>query len=390
MLISREEDNSFLSTCIKFLPKLTNYLVGLGLLCFLLGFVVSNLYLGSLGIVNLDMLRARYVLVGALFLAFLGAIFYLMYGLRQVFQRNRWEEPWTIIGRLISYSLRTVMLLYVVVLAGSVLAGSVTSPPVGTPGLSMTPSWSDWLSTEPRRILTTSTMFFGAVLLVVAVLCAVIIVINPKDRYGSREPRRVLIRRMVGDLRNNWLTLLVGLFVIALVMWTVMSLSSFFVVERADGILGGYSPLLSGWFRFLLGIVTIYLAFGTVLVMILMPHRRSVSKDKDDVQEDPMSGSPAVLWAAAMAVSLILPIYALGIYPALLQQIGGGQVLRVEVAVSSDALKPTLEADQNELYMVDRAPGTTMFLIVNNDTQETSVMEVSNSLIESITYNPSR
>ena len=61
----------------EFLTKLGNYLVGITLICYIFGFIITNLYLGTLGIVNLDMLRTRYILVGLLFMVFFSAIAFL-------------------------------------------------------------------------------------------------------------------------------------------------------------------------------------------------------------------------------------------------------------------------------------------------------------------------
>ena len=86
---------------------------------------------------------------------------------------------------------------------------------------------------------------------------------------------------------------------------------------------------------------------------------------------------------------MIVPLYAYYIYPYLPQQIGGGQVLHVGVVVSSDDLKSRFVLAQNEVYLVDRGPASALFLIINRGTQEHEVLEVSNSLIQSIIYNPS-
>ncbi len=60
------------SPLVKALNEVTKYVVGFTLIAYASGFIITNLYLGSLGIVNLNLLRARYVLGGILFLAFVG------------------------------------------------------------------------------------------------------------------------------------------------------------------------------------------------------------------------------------------------------------------------------------------------------------------------------
>ncbi len=78
----------------------------LTLLCYLSGFVIANLYLGSLGVVNVDMLRTRYIQVGLLFLLFLGAISLLIYGLLETLRSCNRESPWRALRRVVGASLQ--------------------------------------------------------------------------------------------------------------------------------------------------------------------------------------------------------------------------------------------------------------------------------------------
>jgi hypothetical protein len=72
--------NSVLDSNFKLPPfiqnifKLNERVLGITLLCYLLGFIITNLYLGSLGVVSFDILRTRYVLVGFLFLIYFSII----------------------------------------------------------------------------------------------------------------------------------------------------------------------------------------------------------------------------------------------------------------------------------------------------------------------------
>ena len=77
----------------KFLANLSNYLLGLTILCYISGFAITNLYLGSLGIVNLDILRSRYLLTGMLFIIFIGTIGFLLYGLWNTLREYKEKPP---------------------------------------------------------------------------------------------------------------------------------------------------------------------------------------------------------------------------------------------------------------------------------------------------------
>ena len=62
---SSENDSNHV---FEFFQKVSGYLVGFTLILYLAGFTVTNLYLGSLGVINLDILKSRYILSGVLFL----------------------------------------------------------------------------------------------------------------------------------------------------------------------------------------------------------------------------------------------------------------------------------------------------------------------------------
>ncbi len=102
MLVTPTETS--LTRYSEFLTKLGNYTIAIALLCYLTGFAITNMYLGSLGIVNLDILRARYILAGLLFLFFLGVIGYLVYGLIHTLRTTRYMTAVNVISRVVWFS----------------------------------------------------------------------------------------------------------------------------------------------------------------------------------------------------------------------------------------------------------------------------------------------
>jgi hypothetical protein len=60
---------------VALFDRIVNDAVGLGLLCYVLGFAVNGLFLAQFGIVDVEVLRTRYILAGAAFLAFVTLIF---------------------------------------------------------------------------------------------------------------------------------------------------------------------------------------------------------------------------------------------------------------------------------------------------------------------------
>lgn len=180
---------------LDILQKVVNHLVGITVLCYLSGFIITNLYLGSLGIVNLDLLRARYILSGLLFILFVGISAYLIYGLNQTLQMNRHQQPSKILLEIGRYSLLHTCLLYVIVLAITRIAGSPIILPVGIPTLSPALPWSTWFAAAPIYVLRQSASI-GIGLLVALIIVVIWIAIDSKDMHGVRTTRRQALERI--------------------------------------------------------------------------------------------------------------------------------------------------------------------------------------------------
>ena len=63
---------------------------------------------------------------------------------------------------------------------------------------------------------------------------------------------------------------------------------------------------------------------------------RSSSTQSDD--ENPIVKTSALIFLVAVGIFLTVPTYALGVYPSMPQQIGGGQIIRVETNIANNEL----------------------------------------------------
>jgi hypothetical protein len=81
-----------------------------------------------------------------------------------------------------------------------------------------------------------------------------------------------------------------------------------------------------------------------------------------------------------------VPVYSIGVYPYLPQQIGGGQLISVDVHSSSDDIDLMFTKQTNETFLIDRAPNNSLFLIVDQPTKKYKIIEVANSSIDSIVF----
>jgi hypothetical protein len=142
--------------------------------------------------------------------------------------------------------------------------------------------------------------------------------------------------------------------------------------------------LPEGWGRYFLAIVLIY-AIPAVYLTLLFITEPNSSREQED---DPLVRTSARIYLIALAIIIIVPVYALGIYPYLPQNIGGGSILRVEALVSSDDLKPHFTNPNIETYLIDRTSNSSLFLLLDKSKQKHRVIEIASGLVKSITYNP--
>lgn len=374
---------------IGILHKLSNYLVGATILCYLSGFVITNLYLGSLGIVNLDLLRARYVLAGVLFLAFIAAIIYLVYGLLRTLRKNRHKQPRTIVLRATWYSLLNIGLIYFVVATMSVLAGSPATPPIGTPKLSPALPWSAWLAAAPLDKLREAAIHYGIAIAAVVLTISLVVIINPKDKHGIRTPRRRFLADAVAATKQHTgrlIAIFMGLFIFLYAWYLAMSLINFMATNTVTTKTTTISSLLQGgWLRYFGAIAGIYAPVGIFLTIPFIFPKNTTERREDD---DTVESSPWI-YLIALAITILVPAYSLGIYPNLPQQLGGGRVIQIAITTDSDNLMPFFDSQENDIYLIDRTSASLLLLLINKNQREDRVIEVSSSLVQSITYSVS-
>jgi hypothetical protein len=204
------------SVIIEYLPKIGNYLLGISIICYISGFVITNLYLGALGIVNLEISRSRYILTGFLFLLFSGSIIYLTYGLLKTLQKYREKPLWNTVLLIVWYSIINLVIVYVVMRVLSILAGSTNNPPIGLPQLTPITPWKDWINTVPSATLYPALILFGWIFALFILISALFILANPKDKSKERQTRKQLFVETVKgiwDKKYNFILSLLGIYI---------------------------------------------------------------------------------------------------------------------------------------------------------------------------------
>lgn len=370
----------------KFLLNLSNYLISATILCYVAGFAITNLYLGTLGIINLDILRSRYILAGLLFLLFLGAIGLLVYGLIMTYRKHKEKPPLTILWKVLWTSLQNIFLLYFTIPAIGLFAGSTNKIPEDVARSTSTIPWEIWLNSKPQEIFRGTFNLFILVLAIIIVVILGFVLVNPKDKDGARKSRRENISDIFTSIKANFgkfmiysLVIFLGVYIWLLIP-SVIQLISTGNIDSTSATSSG--SLQGGWARYFSGIVLVYLFIALfILSIVLVPG----DKEKAD-DSNPIALTTGIIYLLAMAIIFIVPLYSTGIYPHIPQQIGGGQMIPIEMSSSSVNINAMFSEQGNETFLVDRAPNNTLFLIRDKSSNKYKVIEISNNLIDTIVF----
>jgi hypothetical protein len=102
---------------------------------------------------------------------------------------------------------------------------------------------------------------------------------------------------------------------------------------------------------------------------------------------DPTRHQASRVYWMALLVGLVLPLYALGVYPTISQQVGGGKMVPVHVLTCNDEVSEWLASSSATLYLVDRASENSLFLVTERHSRR--IVEIANSELQAITYSQS-
>jgi len=381
------------SLVVELLPKLGNYLLGISVICYISGFIITNLYLGSLGIVNLEIIRSRYILSGFLFFLFAGSIVYLIYGLLKTIQKYHGVAPWKAILRIIWYSIVNIVVIYIVIRVIMILAGSTKNPPIGLPQITPVNPWDEWLRIVPKTSIFPSLLIVGIIILLFLLIAAIFMLINPKIEGRDRQSRKQLFIEFFNGLwkkKFNFLLSLIGIYLF-LYLWSLSnSALNFMTTNQVRGTSGPSPiqiftfPMEEGWSRYFYSIVVIYVIIGLFLIIISIVQEST----KPTGDGNPLSKFHGWIYLVSIAIILIVPAYTLGVYPNIPQQIGGGQLIRVEPYLSDFNLAQVFADPYANPYLIDRTASSSIFIIINKISPNNTILEIRNDLILSITYNP--
>jgi hypothetical protein len=324
-----------------------------------------------------------------MFLFFLSTIGYLVYGVFQTLRKYQNESKLSIIRKVLWFSITNLGLLFLVIPAIGVFAGSFsTQPSIAPQSRQADIPWSDWLRQAPFSALRAVGILFVLFIFIALILTVAIIIINPKDKEGSRRTRRQIIKEAFQKIRESKgqvFTPFIGIFIFMYLLNLLVSLLSFYLAGKFSTTIKSTFALQAGWSSLFGTIVMIYALIAVYLTFIVLYPPSSVSSEDDT----PLAITSSFIYLASVCVLLIVPLYAIRVYPVLPQQIGGGQLLRVDAVISDKTIASQFEEPDVEIYLIDRTSNTSFFVLQGTSQSEYKIVEIQNGLIQSITYNGS-
>jgi uncharacterized membrane protein len=371
-----------------------DYLLIITLVCYISGFFITNMYLGSLGIVNLDLLRVRYILAGILFLLFLVVTVYPIYGVYKSIANDMLDSPIKTALGAIGYTYKYYSVFaFLLFISGLVFSVNLLSPIGLKSGISNLSISKWWISSNSELfsqtwMITKSMWFIFPLVLVVTSIIFVIFLLRT-DRSSRKEYIKSQLKRIYEGF-VYFLSVYIFVPVVTFTMNAFFSYLNFILTSNPNAQTSVNELNLESWLRFGLISFFVYLFFSIYLGFMAYAMRMDI-KNLFKIMErvnlfnkDLYALSSLYIIANSIIVVAVIFIYSFTVYPYLPQQLGGGRAIPVKAEISNQNINTLFSNSSNETYLIDRTSGSTIFLISNN--KASTIMEVSNSQMESITY----
>jgi hypothetical protein len=281
----------------------------------------------------------------------------------------------------------------------AIFAGSANKVSPILPDANPEISWNQWLTSEPIKYFPTTVYVFFTIIVFIMLFFLLIIfiaiILNPKDKDGVRTSRREKLKTLINALNNDvdYKKVLMYLALAFLGLYAAILLSSIIELLRPGDVTSNITTssfFQVGWSRFFIGIVIVYAFIAVLLLLMSSTTRQSKNKKGGDNEKESREGivSKYFSWIYVFipTITTIISVYAFGVYPYLPQQIGGGRLIPVDVIISSDSTNSEFTVQTNKIYLIDRAPSNSLFLIIDQPTDKYKIIEISNELVESIVF----
>lgn len=359
--------------------KPSELIVLVPLLLYLIGFVITNLYLGTLGIVNLDLFRVKYVLVGTLFIVYYGVLIVMLQGAFDIIYKIIGVKEKFI--KLLWYSVQIYGLPYLLVLLLKSISGVTVPPTIFLPKQNVP---NNSLNIVPHIKDSELISFFVMVIVLVALIAYLRAPIKKDENKKSIfAATLVFIKELLFFVFASSLFIFSALYIKNYLIKLINEFSVN-VPERPalswENLVSLHSSL------YLLIIMFMFVVVSLIHKQLVQVDGASEAKDLSVDSFIPQKGLNTFI--VGIVFVLALTLYTLAVYPGLPQQVGGGAVIPVSVVTSSHALEAEFSVCLNNIFLVERSSSNTIFLVLDNALNKISFVELNNSEITAIYYYP--
>lgn len=360
-------------------------------LFYVVGFLISNLYLGSFGVISFTILRARYISTGILYGVFVAIIILPLYELMEVFIKNSQKSLPTLILLLVGQSFYRYSSIFFIVFAFSIFAPTDSPNPIPLQKGFILGNFSDVIIESFEDFKWFIARMIPVMLFILGILYSIYLttlIINPKNSDGTRMTRKKRLRQHVQEVLSiKSLKIILNAVIAAIVLLAVLAFIPKFIQY-----LGGteFSTFPNGmdlvWVRFVGIAVMIYCLIAIFIIVQNFPRLRG-----EEVSDAPDSSTSQLdkiyQWVGRLVWIIIItvPVFTFNLYGSIPQQLGGGQPIKVQVLIADS--NTTLPVDKmKQTYLLDRTNESIILLLDNS--KEVQVIEIPNSKLAAILYNP--
>jgi len=358
-------------------PKLNSIFLFVALASYIVGFIISNIYFGYFNVLVFELFKVRYILVGVLFSLFLGVLYLLLYGFTRTIIKNIHLNFFKLILKYINYSFVSLFILAAALNVVLIIySGSSNYLPSGIPNISQELDLTSWLDNSFSKL----TIDLGKIIVVAMIFLILAILIY---FFGEKKDTSKLKRIILAVGTST------GLFFFIFFIIKLSDLLNYFTsldIEPTNN--SSISQAYIGLNWFLIGVLAIYLFTSIILFFIIyvgIKGKESATESgrSIDANVQKILGS---LYLFSLISVLVIPLYALRIYPNLPQQIGGGMLVRVNVTTNIDRINQELKKNLGNIYLLEKTNNSSFFLVIDSTSKNLKTVELSNNNIEQIEY----
>ncbi len=367
---------------VKKLMEYKDAIIALPFVLYVLGFLITNLHLGSIGVVTFDLFRVRYIVVGALFAVFMATLIIALRGLLPKVVSEQSPPRRVLSGIFYSFSVYGTISIIVWILRP--LSGSRYSPAIVLPDRTTSTTFVDALLGNPDQWSVAALRAVGIVVAIYTSLVILAVLVGPMIIKKEKITRK---RILIGGLKGYlYLLLIVALIGLAL------AISRYITELREQRSIGQPRQSANDW----TGFVAVHMAVYTLAAIhITLSSLGPLGAEKDEnvhIENDPrrqLSYHFSFTFMTFLLISgTLIPAYALSAYPGIPQQLGGGAVIPAKIVTAWDTSISEDDFCDAPTYLLDRSSRSILVVRFSPRTEDLEAYEFMNSEIRSIQYYP--